>query len=340
MFEALDENYLAITALVSLGWQMLGFAIAYTLQIDTITDFWSAVNVAALALLTYFGGATVESRNERNGAATALAVLWAARLGAFQLFRMLKMGGDTRFDEMRSDLRKFAGFWIFQLIWVWTISLPLTLLNAPAISLLANKHTVAFGNGCDIAGIVMFCVGLIVEAAADLQKYFFKAGNPPRGAIVDAGIWRWSRRPNYFGEILLWWGMFVLSLGAYFTTTNTADTRQLIAGIASPLITMALLLGLSGIPLAERPTQEKFWRMKQEKVELQPHRGPQTEADPWLRMVNFRKRTSLLVPIPPMIYAPIPQWIKRAFLFDWKCYEYNGDSTTAPSSTTTTEKNE
>ena len=83
----LDKYYLAITFLITLGWQALGFAIAFTLQIDTITDFWSAVNFFALALITLTFG---DVYHARNIAASVLVMCWAVRLGGFQLFRMFK----------------------------------------------------------------------------------------------------------------------------------------------------------------------------------------------------------------------------------------------------------
>jgi hypothetical protein len=88
MFHAvLDPYYLAITALVTIGWQAAGFAIAFGLQIDTITDFWSATNFGFLALLTLNLGAAYEARNI---VATIFVLLWAVRLGGWQLFRLLQ----------------------------------------------------------------------------------------------------------------------------------------------------------------------------------------------------------------------------------------------------------
>lgn len=91
----LDNFYLSITLLISLGWQLLGFAIGFGLQIDTITDFWSAVNAIFLAIFTLCCG---DQYYARNVIASIFVIAWGLRLGGFQLFRMLKMGGDTRFD--------------------------------------------------------------------------------------------------------------------------------------------------------------------------------------------------------------------------------------------------
>lgn len=322
----LDDFYLAITFLITLGWQALGFAIAFTLQIDTITDFWSAINVFFLALFTLNIGNTYGARNI---VASVFAMLWAVRLGAFQLFRVKKMGGDARFDEMRSKPLSFAGFWVFQLLWVWSISMPVVVLNSPASSdPESGGGRAAFGNGKDGVGIVFFALGLVLEATADVQKYLFKARSPPapRGAITDTGVWRYSRRPNYFGEILLWWGVWLLAIG-----NSDAPTRRgrdaLYGSVVSPLVTMALLLFLSGIPLAEKPTQQKYFLMSHApdagSTRLEPFGRDQTQPDPWERMKAFRDRTSLLLPLPPSVYKRMPRVLKQTLLFDLPFYNFD-----------------
>lgn len=81
------------------------------------------------------------------------------------------MGGDTRFDDMRSKFWSFAQFWIAQMLWVWVVSLPVILLNSPAISYPGGGgYRPEFGTGTDIAGIILWAIGLFWESAADLQK--------------------------------------------------------------------------------------------------------------------------------------------------------------------------
>jgi hypothetical protein len=84
------------------------------------------------------------------------------------LFRVLKTGSDTRFDDIRSHFFKFLGFWVGQILWVWTVSLPLTILNSPGVTSAGAQPN--FGTGTDIAGVVLWAVGWIIESAADIQK--------------------------------------------------------------------------------------------------------------------------------------------------------------------------
>lgn len=96
---ALDPYYLGLSAIFAFGMQVLGFAIAFLLQTDAITDFWSALTTVIVVLVTLNFGSAYYARNI---VASIFGLVWAVRLGGFQLFRMVKMGGDSRFDEMRA----------------------------------------------------------------------------------------------------------------------------------------------------------------------------------------------------------------------------------------------
>lgn len=106
------------------------------------------------------------------------------------------------------------------MLWVWSVSLPVTILNSPAVTGYAQP---SFGSGRDIAGVVLFVLGFVIEAGADVQKYLFKSrgkGKGDKGAVCDTGFWGWSRHPNYFGEIVIQFGM-LLSFTTGVTPTPT-----------------------------------------------------------------------------------------------------------------------
>lgn len=91
------------------------------------------------------------------------------------------------------------------MLWVWTVSLPVTILNSPAVTQYPQP---SFGSGRDIAGVILFALGLVMEAGSDVQKYLFKSNHSgDKGAVCDTGFWNWSRHPNYFGEIIIQFGM-------------------------------------------------------------------------------------------------------------------------------------
>ena len=127
-------------------------------------------------------------------------MLWGARLSGFLLFRIIKTGKDDRFDDKRDKFFPFLGFWVFQMIWVWTVSLPVTVLNSPNVTKFPQPH---FNTGRDIAGIILFAIGFILESVSDIQKYRFRSNPDNKGKVCDVGFFVWTRHPNYFGEILM-----------------------------------------------------------------------------------------------------------------------------------------
>jgi steroid 5-alpha reductase family enzyme len=107
----------------------------------------------------------------RNIVASLFVIIWGLRLSGFLLFRILKTGKDDRFDDKRDYFWKFLGFWVFQMVWVWNVSLPVTILNSPNVSYgPEGGGTSGFNAATDIIGIVLFAVGFVIEAVADVQK--------------------------------------------------------------------------------------------------------------------------------------------------------------------------
>lgn len=127
-------------------------------------------------------------------------MLWGARLSGFLLFRIIKTGKDDRFDDKRDKFFPFLGFWVFQMLWVWTVSLPVTILNSPNVTKFQQPR---FGTGRDIAGVILFAIGFFMESVSDVQKYRFRSKPENKGKVCDIGLFTWTRHPNYFGEIIM-----------------------------------------------------------------------------------------------------------------------------------------
>ncbi|KAI0716425.1 hypothetical protein C8Q76DRAFT_724176 [Earliella scabrosa] len=316
----LDKYYLAITLLVTVGYQLSGFAIAWTFQFDKITDFTGGSNFFILALLTLLLGQEFDARNVVT---SVFVMVWAARLAGFLLFRVLKTGSDTRFDDIRSHFFKFFGFWVGQILWVWVVSLPVIILNSPAVS---SGVPPAFGTASDVLGIILWVAGWLIESIADMQKFLYKASRPPKEKPIDIGLWGWSRHPPYFGEILCWWGIWTLSIAPALGGTHSSAARSAQLGsLVSPLFTTVLLLFGSGVPTAEKPTAQKFYQM------AYPDDGSDTGHDyaerqpanaAWANYQTYRAQTSILLPFPPALYRVLPQWLKRTVLLDLPMYEW------------------
>ena len=158
--------------------------------------------VLAVVTLAFSG-----QHHARQVVASLFIMVWGLRLSGFLLFRILKTGKDDRFDDKRDKFFPFLGFWVFQMLWVWIVSLPVTVLNSPAVQSYPQH---AFGTGRDIAGIVLFAIGFVMESVSDVQKYRFRARND-KAAICDTGFFYLSRHPNYFGEIIIQFGELCIS---------------------------------------------------------------------------------------------------------------------------------
>ncbi|CAI7899446.1 unnamed protein product [Closterium sp. NIES-54] len=252
-----DSNYLAITTVVTIAYQLSFFVIAAGFKFDKVTDFAGTTNFIVLALLTSFLSGTWYWRQVL---VTSLVVIWGLRLGLFLLFRILAWGEDHRFDQTRNNVLQFAIFWVFQAVWVWVVSLPVTIVNA---TVTRNPPL----GPVDALGCALWAAGVLLEGAADQQKLRFKADAANRGRWCDVGVWGWSRHPNYCGEILAWVGVLVVSSAvlqgwqwaAVASPLFTATILLFLSGmpllewaaVASPLFTVAILLFLSGMPLLE-----------------------------------------------------------------------------------------
>lgn len=252
-------TYLLVTFAVSLGLNLAMFLIAYRLGTDKLTDISYSLT---FILLAAYGLLTAPATPYRV-LVFALVLIWGLRLGSFLFGRVLRKGKDSRFDEMRGDFKKFAGFWILQGVTVWVILIPalLALRTAQdAISLVAWL------------GVIIWAKGLIIESLADYQKDRFSKQPSNKGRFISSGIWSWSRHPNYFGEILVWTGVYVVA------ATSLGLTAALI-GLISPLFIIVLLRFVSGIPILERTADTKWG------------------SEPAYQ--DYKRRTNLLIPLPP-----------------------------------------
>ncbi|KAI5780732.1 hypothetical protein DFH27DRAFT_583044 [Peziza echinospora] len=307
--EVLDKYFLAITALVTIAYQLFFFAIAWTFKFDKVTDLAGGSNFIILAVLTAsLRGSSNTDLSSRNAVATAFVIVWGIRTAGFLFWRILKTGTDARFDEMREKFWSFAGFWVFQMIWVWGVSLPLTILNSP-YSLSATSRS-PFGTALDIIGTILWGIGILTETISDIQKLNFRNSNPPsqnNRPFMQTGLFRYSRHPNYFGEMLHWIGIYLICL----SPTQPTRVAQILT-IFSPLLTISLLMFLSGLPLNEKPVARKRFESSVK------HGG-----NGWGEYKEYLNRTSILIPFPPGLYRKLPGWVKHTIFLEFGMYRFD-----------------
>lgn len=171
----------------------------------------------------------------RSVVLAVMVAVWAVRLSGFLFARIHRAGADDRFDDIKGEPLRFLRVWIVQGAWV-----SLTASAAwIAMSSLQRRDLDALA----FAGIAVWVIGLVIEVVADVQKTAFKANPAHRGLFISSGLWSRSRHPNYFGEIVLWIGVFLVA-------APVISGWQWV-GIVSPLIVVLLLTRVSGIPLLE-----------------------------------------------------------------------------------------
>lgn len=260
-------------------------------------------------------------------------MLWGTRLSAFLLFRILKTGKDDRFDDKRDKFFPFLGFWVFQMVWVWTVSLPVTILNSPNVLQYPQPK---FGTASDILGVIIFALAFGLEALSDIQKYRFKQGpGKEPGAVCDVGFFKYSRHPNYFGEIMVQIGIAPpppppfhifpppapstdsFPPGIYILAVTPASYHAvprgsgayaaLYASCVGWIFLTVLLLFVSGLTLQERPGAKKRYE----------------KGVNWPAYEQYLHDTSILFPMPPAIWSRLPVWVKRTVGLEFPMYVFD-----------------
>lgn len=230
----------------------LAVAAAFTIQIIAYIPamilktekFFDLTGAGTFTLITIVLLILSPSPDTRSWVLAAMVILWAARLGPFLFLRIRKAGADNRFDDIKGSPLVFLRVWILQGLWVsLTASAAWIAMSSDA----ALREPLGW---ISIAGIVLWVIGMTFELTADLQKSAFKADPKNAGTFIRTGLWSRSRHPNYFGEIVLWVGVFLVA-------APVLHGWQWIA-LLSPVFVTLLLTRVSGIPMLEA-SADKRW---------------------------------------------------------------------------------
>ena len=237
--------------------QWLAFIPAYFKQTEKFYDLTGSLTYIFVTLIAFLLSPGVDIR------ATLLMVLviiWAGRLGSFLFRRVRKAGKDDRFDDIKPNFFRFLNAWTIQALWI-TFTSAAALI---AITTTLRKELDFFA----AAGLVVWILGFAFEATADAQKSRFNADPQNKGKFINTGLWSRSRHPNYFGEIVLWIGILIITL-------PVLQGWQWVA-LISPVFVTLLITRVSGVPLLETKADRKW--------------GGQKEYE------AYKKRTPVLLP--------------------------------------------
>lgn len=190
----------------------------------------------------FVAAAWLPATGPRAALVLALGSLWAVRLSIHIAWRHRGQPEDRRYGAMRE--RHGPDFAVKSLVIVFALQAVLgTIVALPLVGAIASPLP---WNALDAIGVAVFALGFAFEAVADAQLARFKSNPAQAGRVLDWGLWRYSRHPNYFGECVLWWGLWLLAAaaGAWWT-------------VVSPLLMTFLLLRVSGVRLLEQDIGER-----------------------------------------------------------------------------------
>jgi steroid 5-alpha reductase family enzyme len=250
-------NYYPTLLLTLLAYTILWFIISIIKKRNDVADIAWGLGFVLMAWLSFI----LTDFSFRALLVNSLVTVWGLRLSMHIYNRNKNKTEDRRYLEWRKTwknfyLRSYLQVFLLQGALLFLISLPVIFIN----------HSVVKGFGTlEIIGLLIWSVGFYFESVGDNQLKEFISNPSNKGMLMDRGLWKYSRHPNYFGEVVQWWGIFVIAIsipGSLYT-------------IIGPLTITILILFVSGIPLLERKYAGR----------------PDFE--------EYKKKTSIFIPLPP-----------------------------------------
>ena len=219
---------------------LLIFVPSYYFQTEKFFDLTGTIAYVSSVLFIFFKSNTVESINLGSLALSTFIIIWSLRLGTFLFLRIKKEGKDRRFNEIKKSFSWF--FMTFSVSGMWVTICSICALTGIANGIIFSSTT--------IIGIIIFTIGFAIEIIADSQKTKFRAKDDNKDKFISIGLWKYSRHPNYLGEIILWLGISLISF-------SSLEGLQYIT-LISPIFTYLLLVNVSGINLLEKSGEKKW----------------------------------------------------------------------------------
>lgn len=261
MAEILLFNALAICGLMVLVWLL-----SLPLKDASIVDMFWGLGFILVAWTSWWHA---PGDPTRKLLIAVLITIWGLRLSGYIAWRNIGHGEDPRYQAMRQKagrrfpLLSLVRVFLLQGVVMWVVSLPVQAGQIP-------ESPAAF-TWLDFVGIGVWFVGVFFEAVGDFQLARFKANPENQGQVMDRGLWRYTRHPNYFGDFLMWWGIYLIALAA-------SPLRTWWSGIG-PAIMSFFLMRVSGVTLLE--------------TSLKQSKGPAYE--------RYIKQTNAFFPGPPRV---------------------------------------
>ena len=244
--------------------QWIAFIPAYIFQTEKFYDLTGSLTY--LLVIWYSLTLSSDQFTNLNGANIVIVLLislWAIRLGSFLFMRIHHDGEDKRFRSIKPSASQFFMTWTLQGLWV-------SLCSMCALTAISS-NTGIVTNAFFYIGLALFILGFTIEVMADMEKSAFKAIQENKDKFITTGLWARSRHPNYFGEIVLRCGIFLLCCRSF--------SGIMWFSFLSPVFVAVMLIKVTGVPGHDKRALH-LWA-----------------SDP--EYMQYRRRTSLIIPLPP-----------------------------------------
>ena len=232
------EQILIITFVV----QWIAYVPAYALKTEKFYDLTGSLTYLSIFIYCLIATQSIEHVKFSNIIVAGAIMIWAIRLGSFLFMRIVRDGKDKRFNLIKTSFSRFFMTWTLQGMWVFICS------SSALVAITSPTGVIV--NNVFILGFLLFFAGFMIEVIADNQKSKFRSIKENRDSFINEGLWSRSRHPNYFGEIILWLGITVMSISSFSGINYLA--------IFSPIFTYLLLNYISGIRILEARGNEKW----------------------------------------------------------------------------------
>lgn len=252
-------NIFLLISLIVLVYMSIWFCIGLLLKRNDVADVAWGLGFVLIAWVSWYVG----GKNDIAFVVNLLVTVWGTRLTWYIYARNKKRGEDYRYLEWRNTwknfiVRSYIQIFLLQGMLMLLISIPLIAVNSASVHYVQSWSTL---------GVLLWLIGFYFEVVGDRQLNEFVTDIRNKGKLMNRGLWKYTRHPNYFGEVTQWWGICILVIGA---TGNVLT-------IIGPLTITLLILFISGIPLLEKKYEGR--------------------AD-W---EEYKRKTSIFIPLPPKL---------------------------------------
>ena len=246
----LTKNEIVLNAVIlAFLIQWVAYIPAYLFQTEKFNDLTGSLTYLTVIWFVYLSSNQVGEVNFQNLIVTVLISIWAIRLGSFLFSRIHKDGEDKRFRSIKTSPSQFFMTWTLQGMWV-------SICSMCAITGISSSEGLVL-NPLFYLGFILFLIGFSIEVIADHQKTVFRAIKENKDKFISTGLWSKSQHPNYFGEILLWSSIAIMSF------SSLSGTQYLT--MISPIFTYVLLVYISGVRMLDDMGNKKWGHLEEYK---------------------------------------------------------------------------